>query len=313
MNPLVSVVIPTFNRPDLLALTLESVFAQSFENFEVVVIDDGSTDDTPQKLRELQARHGARLGVIRQKNGGIGAARNRGLDEARGRYIALLDHDDLWMPTKLSVQLEYLQAHPQCVACGTLFSLSDDPQKPHFTLESVAGSDGVVARPLWETIQGRDVLQTSTLMIDTSRTAGLRYGLTRGAIEDVEFHIGLLARGSYGIAGHDVLAIYRLFDANASKNPEFYFRGIMHLRALQKSGVFDTLPARQKTDADLWLGHIARITSAGELLAGRRGRGMQVYLRDLPHQLRTRRWKFVLGYPLAAAGPAALARRMFRQ
>lgn len=96
---LFSVIIPTFNRAALLGDALQSVFAQRFSDFEVIVVDDGSRDDTETVL----ARYGGRLTVVRQANGGPGAARNAGAAVANGRYLAFLDSDDLWFPWTLDV------------------------------------------------------------------------------------------------------------------------------------------------------------------------------------------------------------------
>jgi len=102
----VSVVIPTHNRCQLLDLTLRSVFAQRNVGFEVIVVDDASTDETSRLLKKL----GERVRVIRHdRAGGVSAARNRGIAEARGRWVAFLDDDDLWAPDKLECQLEALQ------------------------------------------------------------------------------------------------------------------------------------------------------------------------------------------------------------
>ena len=294
----VSVVIPTYNAPTLLLDTLGTVFAQTFDDYEVIVINDGSTDDTVQQLQPLQQKHGAKLRVVTQPNGGIGAARNRGLDESTGTYIALLDHDDWWKPTKLAEQVRYLQTHPQCVACGTLFSLSSTPDQPHFTREQVCDADGIVHRPFYETVQNRDVFQTSTLMIDRVRTAGLRYGTERGAIEDVQFHIRLLTRGLYGIAGNEILAVYRLFEANASKQADFYYRGVSLLRRLERSNTFKGLPPQQRLDMQLWLGHLGRVAAMKELQHLRRRRAVRLYLRELWPQVKQRRWRFLAAYPL---------------
>jgi len=102
----VSVIIPTHNRCQLLGLTLRSVFEQRHVAFEVVVVDDGSTDDTCRLLQRL----GDRVRVVRhERPGGVSAARNRGIAEARGRWVAFLDDDDLWAPDKLACQLEALR------------------------------------------------------------------------------------------------------------------------------------------------------------------------------------------------------------
>ncbi len=99
-SSLVSVVIPTYNRADCLAQTLSSVFAQTHREIEILLVDDGSTDGT-RALVERCWSGDSRLRYIQQPNGGVSAARNRGMREARGAYIALLDSDDSWMPWKL--------------------------------------------------------------------------------------------------------------------------------------------------------------------------------------------------------------------
>lgn len=97
--PLFSVIVPTFNRAELLAAALDSVFAQRFRDFEVIVADDGSTDGTPALLEHYRGR----LTVARQSNRGPGAARNLAAQAAAGRYLAFLDSDDLWFPWTLEV------------------------------------------------------------------------------------------------------------------------------------------------------------------------------------------------------------------
>lgn len=109
---LISVVIPTFNRAYCLARTLDSVLAQTHAELEALIVDDGSTDGT----RELiHARYGAepRVRYIHQENGGVAAARNRGIRAARGDFVALLDSDDVWQPWKLELQLRCMQQFPE--------------------------------------------------------------------------------------------------------------------------------------------------------------------------------------------------------
>ncbi|HVO26477.1 MAG TPA: glycosyltransferase [Candidatus Margulisiibacteriota bacterium] len=108
--PRVSVVIPAFNRAALIRETLDSVLAQTYRDFEVIVVDDGSTDDTPPILAEYE--RDARLRVIRQANQGEGAARNAGIDAARGEYVALVDSDDVWRADKLERQVALLVDTP---------------------------------------------------------------------------------------------------------------------------------------------------------------------------------------------------------
>ncbi|CCO24980.1 glycosyltransferase family 2 protein [Maridesulfovibrio hydrothermalis] len=106
-KPEVSVIIPTFNRADMVALAVSSVLKQSFKNFECIVVDDGSTDDT---LRQLGLIDDNRLKLLYQENKGVSAARNVAISEAGGDYIALLDSDDQWVETKLERQLVFMKS-----------------------------------------------------------------------------------------------------------------------------------------------------------------------------------------------------------
>jgi glycosyltransferase involved in cell wall biosynthesis len=104
-GPLVSVVIPCYNGEAFIREALESVLAQDYENIEIVVVDDGSTDGSPGVVAEYVGEHPVTL-LTNEENRGIGYARNRGISAARGSYIAFLDQDDIWLPDKVSRQLE---------------------------------------------------------------------------------------------------------------------------------------------------------------------------------------------------------------
>lgn len=116
MLPVVSVVIPTYNHAEYVLETLGSVFAQTFTDFEVLVVNDGSPDDTAQRLRPLVAD--GRIRYFEQSNLGQSSARNRGLAEARGEFVALLDDDDLWPSDKLAWQVDALRVHPDWTTVG---------------------------------------------------------------------------------------------------------------------------------------------------------------------------------------------------
>jgi len=111
-RPTVSVVLPTYNRAALLVRSIASVLSQSWQDFELVVVDDGSTDDTPTLL----ASYGARLRVLRASHAGYAAARNRGLGAARGEWVSFHDADDVALPDRLSFQRDLVAAHPDCEA-----------------------------------------------------------------------------------------------------------------------------------------------------------------------------------------------------
>ena len=112
-QPLVTVVLPTFNREALLPRALDSVIAQTHDNWEIVVVDDGSTDGTAGVLDRYTGLIGPRLTVIRQQNFGSSSARNAGIDAARGRFVAFLDSDDEFAPTKLDRQVELFERRPE--------------------------------------------------------------------------------------------------------------------------------------------------------------------------------------------------------
>ncbi|MGB6012363.1 MAG: glycosyltransferase [Desulfobacterales bacterium] len=114
-NSLVSVIIPTYNRGWIIKEAIDSVLAQDFEDFELIVVDDGSTDNTPEVLDAYRGT----IKVFRQKNKGVSAARNRGIAEASGRFIAFLDSDDFWLPQKLSRQVEFFNTTPDALICQT--------------------------------------------------------------------------------------------------------------------------------------------------------------------------------------------------
>jgi glycosyltransferase involved in cell wall biosynthesis len=114
-RPLVSVVIPTFNRAWSLAEAVDSVLSQELRGFELIVVDDGSTDDTLQLLE----RYGDAIRVLRREHRGVSAARNAGVAAGRGELIAFLDSDDLWLPGKLQRQVDFFASHPEALICQT--------------------------------------------------------------------------------------------------------------------------------------------------------------------------------------------------
>jgi glycosyltransferase involved in cell wall biosynthesis len=115
MAPLLSVIIPTYNRREMICEAVNSVLAQTYRDFELIVVDDGSNDGTDAVL----AGYGESLRVCAQPNRGVAAARNRGVLCAAGPYLAFLDSDDLWLPRKLEVQVRFMQDNPQCQICQT--------------------------------------------------------------------------------------------------------------------------------------------------------------------------------------------------
>ncbi|MBP5791053.1 MAG: glycosyltransferase family 2 protein [Kiritimatiellae bacterium] len=109
----ISIVMPVFNGAAHVSGALESLLGQDFKDWEAVIVDDGSTDATASVVEGYAARDG-RIRLVRQKNGGVSVARNRGIDEARGEWVAWLDADDLYVPDALSSVAALIDAHPRC-------------------------------------------------------------------------------------------------------------------------------------------------------------------------------------------------------
>jgi len=124
--PEVSVIIPSYNSAKYLTDAVDSVLSQTLRDYEVLVIDDGSTDDT----ESVMSRYGEPVRYIRQRNRGVGAARNRGIKESGGRYVAFLDADDTWHQDKLRRQVTALREDRDYRACYTAFIVVDTDLTP---------------------------------------------------------------------------------------------------------------------------------------------------------------------------------------
>ena len=120
--PLVSVIIPAYNAEAFLERTLRSALSQTYEALEIIVINDGSTDRTLELARAI-AENDHRVFVISTENGGVARSRNRGIEAARGRYLAFLDADDLWHPTKLALQVAALQRYDHDATWAAVYTL----------------------------------------------------------------------------------------------------------------------------------------------------------------------------------------------
>jgi glycosyltransferase involved in cell wall biosynthesis len=308
-SPLVSVVIPTFNQPAYLAEAIRSVLSQTLQDREIVVVNDGSTDNTLESLAAFENK----IRVVSQANSGIGAARNRGIAESRGKFVALLDHDDYWMPEKLATQAAFLEKNPSCIAATVPYATSNAPEVSVFDIDQVSGPDRIIREPFYHLARGRLFIGTSALMFDRARAEGVTYGTMRGAIEDVQFHVGLISRGSVGIAGDSVLAVWRVHQFNASKKPSYTYFGIKLLRAMDTRGELGKFEGKQRRQLDEYLCHMGRIASVHQLMGGNRFRGAEIYFREFVDQARIGRIKFLLGYPLSLLMPQGVIKRQLAQ
>lgn len=125
-QPLVSVVIPAYNAERFIGDAIESVLGQGYSNMEVIVVNDGSSDQT----RPIVAGYGDQVRLIDQQNEGVSRARNHGIRAASGRFIAFLDADDVWMPSKVEAQVEHLENHPDIGFVYTGYTVVDENLSP---------------------------------------------------------------------------------------------------------------------------------------------------------------------------------------
>ncbi len=306
MLPAVSVVITTYNQPEYLEKALESVFAQTFMSHEIIVVNDGSTDDTEARL----GKFGDRIRVITQFNQGIGAARNRGLQAAAGRYVALLDHDDIWHPEKLALQHHFMQLHPEVVGCSVPFLYSCPQGKLGFD-PKLRNASGIVENSLQRYSEGHLFLLSSIMMLDLAKVGDLRYETEKNSIEDVPLQIRLLLRGPYGIAGEKPLATYRVHASNSSRSANHLYRGIERLRSIERSGGFEPCTPEQRRAINALISALGRKMLIAQVTVGRRVRAIRGYITELPHQLRNRRFKFLCIFPALLAIPTRWLKRRF--
>lgn len=165
--PTVSVIMPVYNGATYLTEAIESMQRQTFEDFEYIIVDDGSTDDSLNILKNYAAED-SRIQIITRPNTGIVGALNDGLTKAQGTYVARMDADDIALPERLAKQVQFLEENHDCVAVGSHVLFIDDQNYPIFTFQTQAdhssiqdkllkGSGGALIHPT--TVLRRDVLE----------------------------------------------------------------------------------------------------------------------------------------------------------
>ena len=158
--PSVSVVIPVYNGERFLKESLESVFAQTFQDYEIVCVDDGSTDGS----RVLLKQYGARVKMIQQANAGQSAARNTGVQQATGAFVAFLDQDDRWYPSKLAQQVAVLNEEPNVVLVHCDYDRTDGDGRVLVAGAALVERASALASPLGRLIGEALVLPSAMLV-----------------------------------------------------------------------------------------------------------------------------------------------------
>lgn len=228
MNDLVSIITPSYNSSRFISDTIESVLAQSYTNWELLITDDCSTDKTVEIVEKYVTRDSRIKLFVLDQNSGAAAARNNSLARAQGKYIAFLDSDDLWLPQKLALQLSYMQEH------NCEFSFSD------YTLMNEDGVDlnKVIHAPKkinYHHYLRNTIIGCLTVIIDKEKVGDF-YMPNIPTSQDMATWLSIMKKGvvAYGIP--KVLAQYRLVEHSnsakkikASRDVWRVYRDIEHL------------------------------------------------------------------------------------
>lgn len=217
--PKVTVVIPAYNAMTYLPETLDSVLKQTCTDFEVLIINDGSKDNIIQWVSEITD---PRVRLISQENQGLPGARNTGIAHAQGKYIAFLDADDLWEPSKLEKQLECFQQHPEAGVVYTWTLLVDEYGKPTGRIFA-SQAEGNVWRQLLET----DVISNgscATVRKECFDTVGV-FDRSLTSAEDLDMWLRIAVQYQFAVV-KEPLTFYRQYATSMSKNRQRMFQNL---------------------------------------------------------------------------------------
>lgn len=209
-RPVVSVITPAYNAARFIGEAMASVQAQSLTDWEMVVADDASSDDTAA-IVEAASRQDPRIRLVRREgNGGSGPARNAALAVARGRFIAFLDSDDLWLPDKLERQVAFMKAEGCALSYTAYRRVSADAQRIGRLIE-------VPPRMTYRRLLRNTAIATLTAMVDSAQTGPLRMAEMRR--DDYILWLSLLRRGFAARGLQEDLARYRAVGDSLSSRP----------------------------------------------------------------------------------------------
>lgn len=205
--PLVSIIIPAYNVSNYIGEALSSVFIQDFKDYEVIVVDDGSTDTS--ELKKVLEPYSDRINYIRQNNRGVAAARNTALRMARGELIALLDADDLWLEGKLSEQLEFMKSGGYDMVYADALLFGDAPWREGTTFMDRSPSNGEVSLLGLLDNQVTPVVSTVIMRKDIVEKVGNFDEDDRNLVEDYDLWLRMVGAGARVGYQKKVMAKYR--------------------------------------------------------------------------------------------------------
>ena len=213
--PAVSIIIPTHDCARWLPESLDSVFAQTDADYEVIVVDDGSTDDTPDVLD----RYAGRLTVVHGDHGGLGAARNLGLARATGEWVAFHDADDVAMPDRIAWSRAFLRAHPEfdCVFGNGRHMPADDPASPDVISRRFVDATRGRTLNVTDLFEGFPLYFQGALVPRAAFVAAGPFDAGFRVLTDLEYGYRLLPRVRAACADHTMFH-YRRHDANITRD-----------------------------------------------------------------------------------------------
>lgn len=245
----VSAIIPTYNRRDLVLRAIDSVLAQTRAVAQIIVVDDGSTDGTREALAQ---RYGDRIQYVWQANAGVSAARNHGLSLARGRYLALLDSDDEWLPEKTQRQVEWLDARPEfgMVLCDVLRVNADGSPIDRFRRREQLPEDGQVLR--W-VLRNPALAPVSAMLRRTVYEQVGGFDASLRTAEDLDFHLRIAQRFPIGVVDEPLARAIRGHDGLSSL-PQTYddYVTVMERAAASARGAVDERDLRDALFGAYW-------------------------------------------------------------
>ena len=301
---LFSTVIPVFNRAQLIRPTLDSVLAQDCRDQEVIVVDDGSTDDTLQTL----ASYGDRIRVLRQKNSGPAVARNLGIAEATGKYIAILDSDDLWFPWTLATYAEAIARYdsPAFLAgAPAVFTDESDVRKiQREPLRAERFSDYLASGDAWRWFSASSFV----LRADAVRAVG---GFSTEWInsDDADLALRLGQAASFVDIQAPATFAYRDHAGSLKSKTEVSFPSLNYMIAQEETGAYPGGSARRRERLEILTRHIRPFTLEC-LRGGEISQGWKVYRKTFAWHFALGRARYLGSYPLLMARHAMKHRKV---
>lgn len=305
--PFYSIVMPVFNREHLVGATLESVFAQSESDWEIIVVDDGSTDETMAILGKYRARWSEKMRVLQQSHNGPGAARNAAVAAATGRYVAFLDSDDLWFPWTLEFYRQQLEKHDYpAFLVGEPLIFGSEMQWNKATEKSpIFPAQSARVRVYQDYLQAElttDWLSTSSFVVRRDTLAGKEFCARPINCEDIDFTLQIGAEPGFLNIQNPPTFGYRQHAQGITSCYIRTVKGIEFIIEGELSGRYPGGIGRRRQRLRI-LGRHVRPALLEFIERGYRRRAWRALKRTISWHLELGRVRFLLGFLLRALLP----------